>query len=132
VSIRFLADADLNYAIVTGVRLREPGVDFASAAETALEGAHDSEVLRLAAAEERILVSHDPSSMPDHFFAFTAMGAWSPGVFLVAQDTSIRDVIDALILVWAASAEPTGRTRFTIFLHSPDMYFVVRGAQVIL
>ena len=65
-SIRFLADADLNYAIVTGVRLREPRIDFASAAEFALEGVGDPQVLDLAALEGRILVSHDLSSMPKH------------------------------------------------------------------
>jgi hypothetical protein len=36
VSVRFLADADLNHAIVQAVRLREPSLDFRSANETGL------------------------------------------------------------------------------------------------
>jgi hypothetical protein len=48
VSIRFLADADLDDAIVRGVRLREPSIDFKSANDAELEGLIDAEVLRLA------------------------------------------------------------------------------------
>ena len=57
--IRFMADADLNDAIVGGCRRREPAIDFMSANDANLEGVPDPEVLALAAAENRILVSHD-------------------------------------------------------------------------
>ncbi|MGH9719570.1 MAG: DUF5615 family PIN-like protein [Bryobacteraceae bacterium] len=68
-SIRFLADADLNFTIVKGARLRER-IDFLSAADAQLEGIDDLEVLRLAASQSRILVSHDMSTMPRHFLRF--------------------------------------------------------------
>ena len=48
-SLRFLADADLNHAIVTGARLREPAIDFLGAIEAGLEGISDPEALGLAA-----------------------------------------------------------------------------------
>ena len=57
--IRFLADADLNKAIVTGVLRREPTVDFLTAQAAGLRGLKDPEVLALAAKLGRILVSHD-------------------------------------------------------------------------
>jgi len=47
VSIRFLADADLNQALVDGARLREPALDFLSAVEAELEGMSDRAVLDL-------------------------------------------------------------------------------------
>jgi hypothetical protein len=62
-SLRFQADADLKYAIVKGVRQREPTIDFASAAESGLEGISDPELLERAAQEGRILVSHDRRTM---------------------------------------------------------------------
>ena len=62
-SIRLLADADLNFAIVTGARLRDSRIDFLSAAEATLEGIGDPEVLALAARQGRILVSHDTSTI---------------------------------------------------------------------
>ena len=66
-SIRFLADADLNQDIVTGVREREPALDFMTATASNLEGRRDPEVLEFAASQGRILVSHDTSTMPVHF-----------------------------------------------------------------
>ena len=110
-SIRFLADADLNQALVEGIRLREPALDFLSAVEARLEGMSDHAVLDLAADQGRILVSHDASTMPVHFVRFLNEGKRSPGVFLVPQDAVIRDVIDAIILVWSASSPADSATQ---------------------
>ena len=63
----FLADADLNRAIVCGVQRREPTIDFMAAQAASLEGMPDSDVLAVAAREGRILVSHDFGTMPHHF-----------------------------------------------------------------
>ena len=83
-SIQFLADADLKFAIVTGSRLREPAIDFVNAVEADLGGIGDPEVLRVAASQERILVSHDKKTLPGHFARFLAQEYRSPGVFLAA------------------------------------------------
>jgi hypothetical protein len=47
VTLRFLADADLKRAIVSGVKRREPGIDFRSAQAAGLEGIEDPEVLAI-------------------------------------------------------------------------------------
>lgn len=104
-SIRFLADADLNFAIVKGTRLAEKRIDFLSAVEAGLEGIDDSDVLRLAVNQKRILVSHDLSTIPAHFARALRDGKECPGVFLVPQDVAIGSVIDAIILIWTASFE---------------------------
>ena len=57
--VRFLADADLNKAIVSGVVRRRPSIDFLTARAAGLRGMKDLEVLELAAAQQRALVSHD-------------------------------------------------------------------------
>ncbi len=103
-SIRFLADADLNQAIVSGTSLREAAIDFLSAAEADLEGIHDPDVLDVAARLGRILVSHDVSTMPVHFARFLREGKQSPGVLLVSQAAALGEVVDALVLVWSASS----------------------------
>lgn len=54
--IRFLADADLNKAIVNGVLRREPSMDFLSAHAAGLRGMTDDLVLKLAAESQRVLV----------------------------------------------------------------------------
>jgi hypothetical protein len=101
--IRFLADADFNHAIVKGCRRQEPAMDFLSANEAKLQGVPDSDVLALAAEQDRVLVTHDRHTMPRHFGEFLMRGRSSPGVFLVSQHAPIGDVIDELVLVWAAS-----------------------------
>jgi hypothetical protein len=45
VKVRFLADADLNKAIVTGILRREPLLDFLTAHAAGLRGMNDPEVL---------------------------------------------------------------------------------------
>ena len=45
--IRFLADADLNKAIVTGTLRREPSIDFLTAQQAGLLGMRDRDVLAL-------------------------------------------------------------------------------------
>lgn len=101
--VRFLADADLNKAILNGVIRREPAVDFLSAQAAHLRGMLDPEVLAFAAAQHRVLVSHDVGSMPVHFGAFKRSGKRSPGVFLIPQSLDVGGAIDELLLVWQAS-----------------------------
>lgn len=52
---RFLADADLNKAILNGTVRREPSIDFLSADAAGLRGMSDSEVLRLHAVSKGFL-----------------------------------------------------------------------------
>jgi hypothetical protein len=67
VKVRFLADADLNRAIVSGVLRHEPSIDFLTAQAAGLRRLKDPEVLALAAEQQRVLVSHDVGTMPKHF-----------------------------------------------------------------
>ena len=101
--IRFLADADLNEGIVAGCLRREAEMDFLSANEADLEGVPDPKVLALAAAEDRILVSHDFRTMPRHFGNFLQAGYSSAGVILVPQRLPVGEAIEELVLIWAAS-----------------------------
>ena len=101
--VRLLADASLRHAIVTGCVRREPAIDFLSAHAAKLQGISDRDVLEIAAAQGRILVTQDFRTMPKHFAEFLAGGRSSPGVFLVKQRTPLAQVIEELVLVWTAS-----------------------------
>lgn len=100
--IRFLADADLNHAIVAAVLRRAPEADFRSATDAGLPGLHDLEVLALAAREGRLLVTHDQNTMPRFFSEFIAKRA-SSGVIVVRQKLTVASVLDDLVLIWTAS-----------------------------
>ena len=104
-SIRFLADADLDGTMARGVRRREPSIDFKSANDAGREGILDPEVLGLAAAEGRILVSDDTSTMPVHFAARARLGLKSPGVLLALQSADLGEVIESLLIIWLAPRE---------------------------
>ena len=60
---RFLADNDLNDAIVVGTRRREPAAEFARLRDLGVAAWSDSEVLDFAAGEKWIVVSHDVNTM---------------------------------------------------------------------
>jgi hypothetical protein len=109
--VRFLADASLHDAIVSGCLRREPSMDFLSAHEAHLEGLEDPEVLAIAAEDDRILVTSDLRTMPGHFGDFLLDRGCCCGVFLVKQTAPVAEVIDALILVWAASEADEWRNR---------------------
>ncbi len=101
-SLRFQADNDLNRLIVAATYRREPAIDFQTAQAAQLDYLDDEAVLHLAAAEGRILVTHDKRTLPAHFASFLEKGNRSPGVLLVIpQDVPLRTVVDTLVLIWA-------------------------------
>lgn len=101
--VRFLADADLNKAIVIGVLRREPSLDFLTAHAAGLRGMSDAEVLTLVAKHQRALVSHDVGTMPAQFRAFRDARNRSSGVFLIPQTLEVGTAIDELLPIWSAS-----------------------------
>jgi hypothetical protein len=103
VKIRFLADADPDKAIVTGTLRREPSIDFLTAQQAGLRGMPDRDVLALAAAERRVLISHDVGTMPANFRLFRKEGGHGAGVFLIPQSLDVGTAIDELVLIWLVS-----------------------------
>jgi len=102
VKTRFQADANFNEDIVAGVLRRLPEIDFQTANEAELVRLSDHEVLAKAAAEGRILITHDRRTVPLHFARFIQTGS-SPGVLVVSQKAELLRIIEDLILIWFAS-----------------------------
>jgi predicted nuclease of predicted toxin-antitoxin system len=98
-SFRFQADADLNPEIGRGLRRREPAIDFRAAAGVIADRTPDSEVLRIAADDDRVLISRDVTTMPGHFARFVAQHE-SPGLLLIPSRRSIGTLIEGLLMVW--------------------------------
>ena len=101
--VRYLADASLHDAIVTGCLRREPSIDFLSAHAAGLEGVPDPEVLALAWHQNRIVVTSDLRTMPRHIGYLLEAHGHCAGVFLMKQRAALAAVIDALVLIWSAS-----------------------------
>ena len=112
--IRFQADADFNQIIVLAVVRRFPEVDFRTATAAGLAGLTDAEVLALAARDGRILVTDDQTTMPRYFGEFIRSMS-SPGLIVVPQSLALREVVDRLVLIWAAT-QPEEWTNRIVYL----------------
>lgn len=100
--VRFQADADLNQIILSAVLRREPAIEFRTASAAGLAGVRDPEVLARAAGDDRILVTHDQTTMPRHFGEFV-QSQRSPGLIVVPQHLPLRQIVDDIILIWTAT-----------------------------
>lgn len=101
--IRFQADADFNQKILKATLRLEPLIDFQTATSAGLEGVQDPEVLLLAAQQGRLLVSHDQTTMPQHFADFISTQT-SAGVLIVPKPLTISEVVEDLVLIWLAES----------------------------
>lgn len=112
--IRFAADEDLDNHILRGLRNRLPTIDIVRAQDAALSGASDHEILAWAAEANRVLLSHDASTMTAAAYARVASTGHMPGVIIIPQWLPIGPTIEELLLV-AECSEPDdwlGRVRF--------------------
>ena len=111
--VRFLADENVDFVIVQGLCPRQPQVDILTAPQAGILGLPDSAVLAFAAQQDRILITHDKRTMPDHFAAFLADGNQSPGMMLISRKVAFGQAIEALLLVWEASSHEEWRNLIT-------------------
>ena len=102
-TVRFLADEDLDADIVYGLRLREPSIDILDVKSAGLRGMSDPALLDLAAGQNRIVVSHDRRTMTHHYMRRSEAGARNSGLFIVPQRCAVGDVVESLLLVAMAS-----------------------------
>ena len=111
-TIRFLADEDVRADIVQGLRSRESSIDILDVKSGGLKGIEDPALLELAAKQDRILISHDRSTMTRHFYDRLTAGQVGPGLFIVPKHPSaVGQVIESLLLVWSASGAEEWRNQ---------------------
>ena len=103
-TVRFLADEDIDAAIIKGLRSREPAIDIVDAKTAGLRGMKDPALLKLSAEQGRIMISHDRQTMTRHFRERLDSGEPTTGLFVCPQEPgAIGEIIESLLLVWAAS-----------------------------
>lgn len=82
----------------------EPAIDILDVKTTGLRGMKDPVLLELAAQQGRIIISHDRETMTRYFRDRLDSGKPTSGLFVIPQQPSaIGEVIESLLLVWAAS-----------------------------
>jgi hypothetical protein len=109
--IRLLADEDFNNDILRGLVRRVAGVDVVRAQDVRLGGATDDAVLAGAAGSERVILTHDVSTLIGRALARIRAGEPMPGAIAVAQSLAVGAAIHDLVLVMECSAAEDWRDR---------------------
>jgi hypothetical protein len=102
-TLRFLADENFDGRIATGLLRQAPALDLVRVQDVGLSGADDPTVLEWAAAEGRLLLTHDRRTIPDHAKDRVSAGLAMPGVVIVPQTGTLQSIIEWIILLDGAS-----------------------------
>jgi hypothetical protein len=103
--VRFLADEDFDNRIIRGLFRRMPDLDLVRVQDTEVSKANDGKVLAWAATENRVMLTHDVSTMTYEVAYRLRDGLPMPGAFFVSQSLPIGIVIEELLLVAQYSFE---------------------------
>lgn len=101
-AVRLLADENLSRVIVTVTARLEPSLEFLVATEVGLAGQPDPVVLDYAAQNGLIVVTHDVRTMIAFAKERIAAGTTMPGLFVVSQEDSPREIVESLVFIWAS------------------------------
>lgn len=113
--LRFAADENFNEHIVRGLKRRMPDMDIVTIRDVGLSGKTDPAVLKWAADEDRILLTHDVTTMTKYAYERVERGLSMPGVFEIKRTTPLLEVIESLLLIVEAT-EPEEWTGRVVYL----------------
>lgn len=114
--LRLAADENFNADIVRGLLRRLPDLDIVRVQDAGLSGADDPAVLEWAAREDRIVLTHDISTLVSSAFERIASGRSMPGVFAARSSGPIGLTIEDVVLLAECSVEE----EWDSILHATD------------
>lgn len=103
--VRWAADENFNNDILRALRRRKPDIDIVRVQDVGLSGADDPAVLEWAAAEGRVLLTHDASTMTRYAYERVKAGKPMPGVFEVGRDVPIGLAVEDILLITECGLE---------------------------
>jgi len=103
--LRYLVDESVHGDIVRAVLRRQPNLDVVRAQDVGLAGADDPTILQRAAAEGRVVLTSDVSTLVGYAYERVKSGDSMPGVFVIGQGVSLGPIIEDLILLAEVSRE---------------------------
>jgi len=102
--VRLLADENFHGDAIDSLLARRPELDLVRVQDVGLASMEDPAVLAWAAANDRILLTHDKATIPGHAYDRVRSGEPMPGVF-VAHGMTVGDIIDEVLLIDEASEQ---------------------------
>ncbi|MBW4605800.1 MAG: DUF5615 family PIN-like protein [Hassallia sp. WJT32-NPBG1] len=103
--LRFVADENFNNNIVRGLLRRQPELDIIRIQDVGLSGADDPTVLKWAAQEKRVLLTHDVATITQYAYERVEAGLSMSGVFEVSLDVPIGTAIEDILLLAECSLD---------------------------
>lgn len=117
--LRFLSDENFDRRIVSGLFHRYPTIDLVRVQDVGLQAQPDPVVLEWAAAENRVLLTHDRQTIPGFVNQRLAAGLPVSGVIVIDGRASRGRVI-ADLLVYAEFGDDADCRDQTHYLPWPD------------
>lgn len=103
--LRLLSDENFNGDIVRGLLRRHPELDLLRVQDVGLIQARDPDILEWAAQEQRVLLSHDVSTVPPVAYKRVSDGRPMFGVFIVPDRMGIGQAVNEILFL-SLDAEP--------------------------
>jgi predicted nuclease of predicted toxin-antitoxin system len=100
--VRLLADENFHGDVVKGLLSRRPELDLLRVQDVGLIQEEDPTILAWAAENDRILLTHDKSTIPAFANERIELGVQMPGVF-ICDNMTVREIIEELLLIDIAS-----------------------------
>jgi len=109
--IRLLTDENVDDKIMRGLSRRLPQLDFVSVRDVGLAGSPDPVLLKWAANEQRIILTHDLKTMVRDANQLVAQGEPMAGLIFVPDQLEIGRAINDLVMVLGIYTESEMRDR---------------------
>src|SRR5690242_19650720 len=111
--LRLLIDENVDLRILRGLKLRLPDLDFVLVREAGLKGKADVELLHWAALTNRVIVTHDVSTMTNDAIHLVESGKPMAGVILIPEALSIGIAVRNLEVLLKTMSEANVRDQVT-------------------
>jgi predicted nuclease of predicted toxin-antitoxin system len=118
--MQFLSDENFNRNIVRGILRKEPTLDIVRVQDTEIYQSDDPAVLEWAAQKNRIVLTHDKSTMSDFAYERISGGKPMPGVIIAHQNAPIGQIIEDLLTIIGASEAAEYENKVTYLPLTPS------------
>jgi predicted nuclease of predicted toxin-antitoxin system len=113
--IKLATDENFDGDILRGLLRRQPDLDIVRVQDAGLAESPDAVILAWAAAEERVLLTHDRDTIPNIACGRVRGGQPMPGVFLVSDRMSKGQAIEELFLALHCLSSEECKDQVTYF-----------------
>ena len=103
--IRLATDENIGKRLLRGLFRRESELDLVRVQDVGLAGADDPTILDWAAAENRVILTHDAETMAGHAYERVIQGRPMPGVVIIRSSAPIGRVLEDLLILATCSDE---------------------------